>query len=239
MRRVHFDLCSGEQTWRAGAKPSGFGPESYSLEINPKQPSTWTCDIREAPIREINALLGRPVLMTFSPPCTTFSIASCSTHWTAPPNRQPKTTEAIEGQEIVIAGLDLIRRFNPLYVVVENPRGLLRKMPFMQDEALGMIRKTVTYCTYQDEGRRMKPTDLWINKRLDSIWKPRPMCKNYVYNRLTGEALNPESHACGGFHRQARRGAKTGTQGLKLTARSMIPHNLSLSIFKAIMRVML
>ena len=169
MRRVHFDLCSGEQTWRAGAKPSGFGPESYSLEINPKQPSTWTCDIREAPIREINALLGRPVLMTFSPPCTTFSIASCSTHWTAPPNRQPKTTEAIEGQEIVIAGLDLIRRFNPLYVVVENPRGLLRKMPFMQDEALGMIRKTVTYCTYQDEGRRMKPTDLWINKRLDSI----------------------------------------------------------------------
>src|SRR3990167_3554246 len=51
----------------------------------------------------------------------------------------------------------------------ENPRGVLRKMPFMKD----FIRHTVSYCQYGDN--RMKPTDIWTNAL---FWKPKPICKN-------------------------------------------------------------
>ncbi len=94
------------------------------------------------------------------------------------------------------------KNINPNLVwYIENPRGLLRKMPFMD---IG-IRNTVTYCQYGDS--RMKPTDIWTN---DTLWQPRKMCKN--------------GDSC---HEAAPRGSRTGTQGLKNNyERSKIPVEL-------------
>lgn len=103
--------------------------------------------------------------------------------------------------------LKLIAELKPRFWFIENPRGGLRKMDFMQ----GLPRYTVSYCKYETdkrpEERRMKPTDIFTNHK-----NPRflPMCKN--------------GDPC---HARAPRGSKTGTQGLKNSMeRSVIPHLL-------------
>lgn len=130
-------------------------------------------------------------LLWASPPCTAFSVASIGTHWGGGHRAyQPKTEKAIQGVELVQKTLDIIQESKPTcWWFIENPRGVLRKLPLMQ----GMIRHTVTYCQYGDS--RMKPTDIWTNA---TWWTPRPVCKN--------------GDTC---HEAAPRGSKTGTQGLK------------------------
>ncbi|MBC1548256.1 DNA cytosine methyltransferase, partial [Listeria sp. FSL L7-1435] len=84
---------------------------------------------------------------------------------------------------------------------IENPRGGLRKMNFMQ----GIARYTVTYCQYGDN--RMKPTDIWTNH-------PEPLFKQMCKNGDT-------------CHVSAPRGSSTGTQGIKNKVdRSKIPDKL-------------
>jgi hypothetical protein len=86
-------------------------------------------------------------------------------------------------------------------------------------------RHTVWYCKYGDD--RAKPTDIWTNSK---TWKPRPMCKNYKYNKETGEIIDKHCH-----HESARRGAKTGTQGKKGSYnRSKIPNELCKEIIESI-----
>lgn len=145
-----------------------------------------------------------------SPPCTCFSVASISTHWTGGYRAyQPKTIEAKISVAIIEKTLELIECLEPEYWFIENPRGVLRKLPIMN----GLHRKTVTYCQYGDT--RMKPTDIWTNFE---AWKPRPMCKN--------------GDKC---HESAPRGSRTGTQGLKGSVdRSRIPPALFYEIFEQI-----
>ena len=95
-----------------------------------------------------------------SPDCTTFSIAAISHHRRKNPetgNLDPisdyaKFCDATD-QHVV----SLIKELNPTYYFIENPRGGMRKMTWMQD----LPRYTVTYCKYGDT--RMKPTDIWSN----------------------------------------------------------------------------
>ena len=143
-----------------------------------------------------------------SPPCETFSVASIGHHWQGGSKAyEPKTVAAKEGIARVKRTLEIITELRPRVWIIENPRGVLRKMPFM--EALP-YRHTVSYCQYGDT--RMKPTDLWSNFALDV----RPMCKN--------------GDPC---HEAAPRGARTGTQGVKgYRDRSRVPHDLCLSIIE-------
>jgi hypothetical protein len=104
--------------------------------------------------------------------------------------------------------LEIIEHYKPKYFFIENPRGLLRKMDFMQK----LPRRTISYCQYGDS--RMKPTDIWTNNWL---WISRPICKN-------GEAC----------HEAAPRGSRTGTQGLSNAyERSKIPNLLCYEILKS------
>lgn len=157
-----------------------------------------------------------PEIIWASPPCTTFSIASCGHHWYAPDQdgiRKPKTTKAEEGLLIVEKTLYILNQLQPRYFFIENPRGLLRKMDCMQP--LEKYRKTVTYCTYGDN--RMKPTDIWTNLN----WKPRSMCKN--------------GDSC---HESAPRGSATGTQGLaNKYERSKLPKELCKEILETIKKI--
>lgn len=148
------------------------------------------------------AKYGRPDFIWASPPCTAFSIAAVGHHWN--PDRTPKTESASFNQLLVAKTLELINELKPKAWLMENPRGMLRKLPVVE----GLKRRTVTYCAYGDT--RMKPTDLW--GEID--WMPRAMCKN--------------GDPC---HEAAPRGSRTGTQGLKgAKDRSRVPYELSQEI---------
>lgn len=152
----------------------------------------------------------KPDIVWASPPCETFSVASLGHHWTGGKGAyEPKTQACIDGIERVKKTLEIIKELQPKYWIIENPRGVLRKMPFMNAD--GIYRYTVTYCQYGDT--RMKPTDLWSNFP-DLVFKP--MCKNGM--------------PC---HVSAPRGSRTGTQGIKTYKdRSRVPDELCLSVYQ-------
>lgn len=162
---------------------------------------------------------GLPDVVWASFDCTTFSIAAISHHRRKNPetgNLDPVSDYAKQCDKIdqyVLAFIEELqqerekRGLQPLLFFIENPRGGLRKMTWMQKYP----RYTITYCQYELDKpasqRRMKPTDIWTNHPHPQF---RPMCKN--------------GNPC---HAAAPRGAKTGTQGLKGSKeRSVIPRML-------------
>lgn len=135
---------------------------------------------------------GRPDVIWASPDCSTYSISAISSHRRKNAlngNLDPFSEYAKFCDKTNIHVLELIKELTPRFFFIENPRGGLRKMSFMQ----GIPRYTITYCQYGDN--RMKPTDIFTNYP-DPEFKPP--CKNGA--------------PC---HERAPRGAKTGTQGLK------------------------
>lgn len=148
-----------------------------------------------------------------SPPCTAFSVASIGQHWTGGARKyEPKSANAYLGQALVKRTQEIIAANPKAIWFMENPRGVLRKLPMMQGFG---THHTVTYCTYGDE--RMKPTDIWTNC---SAWTPKAMCRNR-----------------GACHVSAPRGAKTGTQGLKgAHERAIIPPALCMDVLTSAMK---
>lgn len=146
-----------------------------------------------------------------SPPCTTFSVASIGSYWQIINGiPQPKNDKARQGLALIQRTIEIIKTIQPsLGFLIENPRGMLRKMPIMAE----FERRTVTYCQYGDT--RMKPTDLW---GYVPGWTARKACQN--------------GQPC---HEAAPRGSRTGTQGLTgAKIRSMIPYELGAEICDAL-----
>ncbi|HBI51736.1 MAG TPA: DNA methyltransferase [Ruminococcaceae bacterium] len=181
------------------------GHDVFSVEWNKdfKNISLYK-DISELTAQEIIDSFGRPDIIWASPDCTTFSIAAISHHRRKNEetgNLDPVSDYAKFCDKVDTHVLDLIRELKPKYWFIENPRGGMRKMTWMQ----GLLRYTVTYCQYGDN--RMKPTDIWTNH-------PDPK-------------FMPPCHNGDPCHEAAPRGSKTGTQGLKGSVqRSMIPDRL-------------
>lgn len=161
-------------------------------------------DIAELTAQDILSKFGKPDVIWASPDCTTFSIAAISHHRKKNPitgNLDPVSPYAQFCDRVDKHCIELIKELNPKFWFIENPRGGMRKMDFMQD----LPRYTVTYCQYGDA--RMKPTDIWTNH-------PNPKFKPCCHN----------GDSC---HTPAPRGSKTGTQGLKNSIdRSRIPEQL-------------
>lgn len=161
-------------------------------------------DIMTVTTTDILEKFGRPDVVWASPDCTTFSVAAISHHRRknqVTGNLDPVSEYAVFCDAVDQHVLDLIKELKPKYYFIENPRGGMRKMTWMQ----GLPRYTVTYCQYGDT--RMKPTDIWTNHP-DPKFKP--ICKN--------------GDPC---HTAAPRGARTGTQGLNGSRdRSVIPQQL-------------
>ena len=162
-----------------------------------------------------------PDMIWVSTDCTTYSIASCSTHRNK--DRSWKTEYAQKCDRTNKHWIKLIkewRKINPnLLYFIENPRWILRHMDFMQQ----FPRYTVWYCKYWDD--RAKPTDIWTNS---DKWVPRPMCRNYKYDK-EWRIINRHCH-----HSSARRGAKTWTQWKKWSYdRSIIPKQLCKEILES------
>ena len=178
----------------------------YSSDIEQFGGIDYVTDILEFDVTKIPF---KPDIIWASCPCTAFSVAAIGKNWTKVGDDYiPKNPRAEFGLKLVQKTLEIIQHFNPTYFFIENPRGMLRKMPIMAD----LPRQGVTYCQYGDT--RMKPTDIWTNS---TKWIPRPMCKN--------------GDPC---HVSAPRGSKTGTQGLKGSyERSKIPEDLCYEILKS------
>ena len=147
-------------------------------------------DISKLTAEEILCAFGKPDVIWASPDCTTYSVAAISKHRRkekngnlAPISDYARFCDATNAHVV-----DLIRELSPRFWFIENPRGGLRKMDFMQE----LPRYTVTYCQYGD--KRMKPTDIWTNH-------PNPQFK-------------PPCHYGDPCHEPAPRGSRTGTQGL-------------------------
>jgi len=145
----------------------------------------------------------------FSPDCICYSVMSFPQgHFK---DGVAVTDAAKAADAAVIAGLDFIKSIDPKFWVMENPRALLRKRPFVQD----LDRVTVAYCRYGHD--RMKPTDLF--GVLPVGFEPQ-MCKN--------------GHT---DHIAAPRGSRTGTQGPQTAAeRAIVPPALALDIGREIIK---
>jgi hypothetical protein len=189
-----------------------LGMKVFSADWQPFDNIDFVGDIENMKINDVPFV---PDIVWASPDCTTYTIAAISTHRNG---TEPKSEYAKKCDQVNVHFISLIKQWleiNPnLKFYIENPRGMLRKMPFMQE----FKRHTVWYCQYGDD--RAKPTDIWTN---NEEWLPRPMCHNG----------NKNCH-----HQPAPRGSKTGTQGRKGSYnRSMIPHQLCIEALSAVVKI--
>jgi hypothetical protein len=180
------------------------GHEVFSIEWDHKHKNIdWYVDISTITAQDVLDKFGRPDVIWASPDCSSYSIAAISHHRKKEENGNlaPVSDYAKFCDEVNRHVIKLIEELAPKYWFIENPRGGMRKMDFMQ----GLPRYTVTYCQYGDS--RMKPTDIWTNHPTPVF---KPMCKN--------------GSPC---HVAAPRGSRTGTQGVKGSVdRSRIPEQL-------------
>lgn len=196
-----LELFSGTESFSKVARARGH--ECFTIDFERKFNPSLCKNILKIELKDVPF---KPDLIWASPPCVCFSVASISSSWVG--NYHPKRVETALGMAYVLKALEIIKALRPRFWFIENPRGVLRKMGFMDNS----FRKTLTYCQYGDE--RMKPTDIWTN---NMTWIPKKMCKN--------------GDNC---HVSAPRGSKTGTQGRKNSVdRSRIPKELCLEIIKA------
>ena len=198
-----LELFAGKRS--IGKAFEAVGDEVFSVEWNKEfNDIDLYKDIGQLTSNEILEKFGRPDVIWASPDCSSYSVAAISKHRRKDKvtgNLIPITDYAKFCDNVNKHVIDLIKELNPKYYFIENPRGGMRKMIWMQD----LPRYTVTYCKYGEE--RMKPTDIWTNH-------PNPM-------------FLPPSKNGDSDHISSPRGSKTGTQGIKGSVeRSLIPKRL-------------
>lgn len=212
-----LELFAGSRS--IGSKAEGLGCNVFSVDWQQFEGINLAIDIENLKPEMIPFV---PDVIWASPDCTTYTIAAISHHrnGTEPKSDYAKKCDRVNRHFISLIHYWLI--LNPdLKFFIENPRGMMRKMPFMRQFDMA----TVTYCSYGDS--RMKPTDIWSNNIYSLInqdgWMPRQMCHNG----------NTNCH-----HEPAPRGSKTGTQGKKGSyERSKIPEQLCAEILQSCLNV--
>jgi site-specific DNA-cytosine methylase len=176
------------------------GHEVFSIDIDPRFDPSLCIDILEVNAQMILDEFGQPDIVWASVPCTHFSVLSLRHHWDKD-TRLPKTEKCERSVLVLNHTVDLIEKLNPKYFYIENPVGMMRKLPAVQP----FIRHTIGYCSYGDN--RQKPTDIFTNN------------KNIVFKKKC-----KRGSPC---HVSAPRGSRTGTQAMKnAIVRAIIPPQL-------------
>lgn len=202
-----LELFAGSRS--IGKQAEKLGMKVFSVDWTNYENIDLIIDVEKLQISHVPFI---PDIVWASPDCTTYSIAACSTHRID--SVKPKTEYAKKCDNVNNHFISLIKKWleiNPdMIFFIENPRGMMRKMSFVQE----FKRHTIWYCQYGDE--RAKPTDIWTNSK---TWIPKKECHNG----------NKNCH-----HQSAPRGSKTGTQGRKGSyQRSIIPEQLCVEILTA------
>ena len=204
--RKLLELFAGSRSMGKAAERLGF--ETFAVDWKGYEGINLVTDIGTLKKEDIPFV---PDVVHASPDCATYAIAAISSHRNGV---EPKSDYAKKCDVVNKHFISLIKEWlliNPdMVFFIENPRGMLRKMPFMQE----FKRHTIWYCQYGDD--RAKPTDIWTNS---TTWIPKPICRN-------------GNKAC--HHQPAPRGSKTGTQGRKGSyERSRIPDLLCDELLKS------
>lgn len=197
-----LELFSGTGVLSAAFRERGHRTLTVDWEESHKP--DLKADIGTLSADDVVRLFGRPDVIWASPDCTTYSVMCISRHRDGV---KPKSEYAARCDRVNAHVCDFIRQLKPKAWFIENPVGMLRKMPFIQKllEDTGGRRHTVTYCQYGE--RRQKPTDIFTNHPAPQF---RPPCRR--------------GDKC---HDAAPRGSRTGTQGLKGKAlRAKLPKEL-------------
>jgi site-specific DNA-cytosine methylase len=146
------------------------GHQAYRVDWSQDVEAELHADVGTLTVQDIIDLCdGLPDVIWASPQCTTYSIAT-HRHRTLAEGLVPKTETAAQDDAINVAMWNLIDELikaGSRYYFVENPRGRMRHMPFVQDR----LRYFVTYCSYGKMGTSPgwehtytnKPTDVWSN----------------------------------------------------------------------------
>lgn len=192
-----LELFSGTASFSQVAEKRGH--ECRTLDFDARFNPTYCMSVMdfspEILFDEATLTYWKPDVVWASPPCQCFSVMVIRKNWTknADGTYTPKRSQTVEAMRIVERMLDIIKELNPVCYFVENPRAMLRKMPFMQ----GLPRTTVTYCQYGMPYQ--KATDIWTNCE---AWKPKPAC-------------SPRSPCM----TRAPRGSRYGVQGIRADGR--------------------
>lgn len=197
-----LELFSGTGVLSAAFRERGHRTLTVDWEESHKP--DLKADIVALSADDIVRLFGRPDIIWASPDCTTYSVMCISRHRDGV---KPKSDYAARCDRVNAHVCDIVRELKPRAWFVENPVGMLRKMPFILKlmEDTGGRRHTVTYCQYGE--RRQKPTDIFTNHPDPQFRLP---CRR--------------GDKC---HDAAPRGSRTGTQGLKGKAlRAKLPKEL-------------
>jgi hypothetical protein len=193
-----------------------LGYNVFSVDWTNYENIDLVTDIEKLTIKDVPFI---PDMVWTSPDCTTYSIAAISHHRNG---TKPVSEYAIKCDAVNYNQINLINewlKINPnLKFFIENPRGMMRKMPFVKN----IDRAIIWYCQYGDD--RAKPTDIFTN-HLFSVFNPNGWIpKHECFNG------NKKCH-----HESAPRGSKTGTQGKKGSyERSRIPEALVIEILKSV-----
>jgi site-specific DNA-cytosine methylase len=211
-----LELFAGSRS--IGKAAEKLGHEVFSVDWTAYEGIDLVKDISDL---QIDDLPWIPDMIWAAPDCTTYSIAAISHHrnGTIPTSDYAKKCDGVNVHVMFLINR-LLDYNKDLKWFIENPRGMMRKMPWM----IGLPRVTIWYCTYGDD--RAKPTDIWSNHIYSLFntdgWNPKPPCHN-------------DNEHC--HHEKAPRGSKTGTQGLSGSyERSMYPERLCIDVINSVNR---
>jgi len=158
-----IDLFSGLGGFSQAFVDRGHYVERYDFNERFKDvPHTIIKDVMElTPID-----LEHTDIVLASPPCQHFSIAAVCHHWK---NSEP-TPDTQEVIKLVKHTKKIIEEANPTYYMIENPRGMLRRV-------LGLPDKFVYLSAWGKEAK--KPTDFWgkfppIDWKMPFKWEKAP-----------------------------------------------------------------
>jgi len=156
-----IELFSGSKTVSTTANSLGF--KSFTVDIEDKYNPDLVADIQNL---KVNLLPGSAsaFIIWASVPCTFYTILNIENHWqklTYASRKYyyiPKTQAARSAIRLLEKTLYIIRKINPVYFFIENPRGALRHMPQMK--AVPFLHTV----SYNDYGLNIyKPTDIFTN----------------------------------------------------------------------------